>query len=129
MPREAVARPKGAAESPYYSSAIKAGGFVFVSGQGPWDPALGRFSGTTIEEQTDLTLRNLQAVLEQAGAGLEDVVKVQVHLRDIEDFDRFNQIYMQYFAAPRPARTTVGSDVGEIMIEIDAMAYVGQPPG
>lgn len=125
MPRNAVAKPKDAAESQYYSPAIRAGGFIFVSGQGPWDSSLGRFTGDTIEEQTAITLRNLKAVLEQAGATMDDVVKVQAHLKNIDDFERFSQEYMKHFNAPRPARTTVGSDVGEIMVEIDAVAYVG----
>lgn len=125
MPKTAIESPKGATSKPYYSPAILAGGFVFVSGQGPFDTALGRFAGDTIEEQTEITLRNLRAVLKQAGAELADVVKVQVHLRDINDFDRFNRVYVRHFEEPRPARTTVGSDVGEIMIEIDAVAFVG----
>jgi len=127
MPRDAVAKPKDAADSPYYSPAVRAGGFVYVSGQGPWDSALGRFAGDTIEEQTEITLRNLRAVLEQAGATMDDVVKIQAHLKNIDDFERFSQTYMKHFKAPRPARTTVGSDVGEILVEIDAVAYIGPP--
>ncbi len=125
MPRKIVRPPENAAESPFYSAATKAGGFVFVSGQGPWDPERSAFAGETIEEQADLTLRSLQGVLQEAGAGLTDVVKVQVHLRDLNDFDRFNQVYVRFFPAPAPARTTVGSDLGEIMIEIDAIAFTG----
>ncbi len=125
MPCKIVRPPENAAASPYYSAATKAGGFVFVSGQGPWDPERRIFAGETIEEQADLTLRSLQGVLQEAGAGLTDVVKVQVHLRDLNDFDRFNQVYVRFFPAPAPARTTVGSDLGEIMIEIDAIAFTG----
>ncbi len=125
MPRKIVRPPENAAASPFYSAATKAGGFVFVSGQGPWDPERSAFAGETIEEQADLTLRSLQGVLQEAGAGLTDVVKVQVHLRDLNDFDRFNQVYVRFFPAPAPARTTVGSDLGEIMIEIDAIAFTG----
>jgi 2-iminobutanoate/2-iminopropanoate deaminase len=125
MPRKIVQSPENATSSPYYSAATKAGGFVFVSGQGPWDPARSAFAGDTIEEQTELTLRSLQEVLHEAGAGLTDVVKVQVHLRDLDDFDRFNQVYVRFFPSPAPARTTVGSELGEIMIEIDAIAYTG----
>lgn len=125
MPREIVNRPQGAASSPYYSAATRAGGFVFVSGQGPWDPALEDFGGNTIEEQAELTLRSLKGALEQAGADVSDVVKVHVHLRDINDFDRFNQVYVKHFPSPAPARTTVGSHIGDIMIEIDAIAYIG----
>lgn len=125
MPRKIVRSPENAASSPYYSAATKAGGFVFVSGQGPWDPARGSFAGETIEEQAELTLRSLQGVLQEAGVGLIDVVKVQVHLRDLDDFDRFNQVYVRFFPSSAPARTTVGSGLGEIMIEIDAIAFTG----
>lgn len=125
MPRDIVSAPEDAASSAYYSAATKAGGFVFISGQGPWDPRRGAFAGTTIEEQADLTLKCLERVLHEAGCSLADVVKVQVHLRDLDDFDRFNQVYARYFPAPAPARTTVGSQLGEIMIEIDAIASAG----
>jgi reactive intermediate/imine deaminase len=125
MPRETVRAPENAARSPYYSAATKAAGLVFVSGQGPWDPERGAFAGATIEEQTELTLKCLERVLREAGCGLADVVKVQVHLRDLDDFDRFNQVYVRYFPSPAPARTTVGSQLGEIMIEIDAIASPG----
>jgi reactive intermediate/imine deaminase len=125
MPRKIVRAPEGAATSPYYSAATKAAGLVFVSGQGPWDPVRGTFAGSTIEEQTEMTLESLQRVLQEAGCGLADVVKVQVHLRDLDDFDRFNQVYVRYFPSPAPARTTVGSQLGEIMIEIDAIACAG----
>ncbi len=123
MPRKIVRPAENAAMSPHYSAATKAGGFVFVSGQGPWDPKRRAFAGETIEEQAELTLHSLQGVLLEAGAGLTDVVKVQVHLRDLVDVDRFNQVYDRFFPSPAPARTTVGSDLGEIMIEIDAIAF------
>lgn len=129
MPRDAVQRPVGAAESAYYSPAIRAGDFIFVSGQGPYDPAVGGFVGDTIEEQTAITLRNLKAVLEMAGASMDDVVKVQAYLKRIDDWERFSEEYVKHFAAPRPARTTLGSDVGEILVEIDAVAYVGPRRG
>lgn len=129
MPRKIVRPPENSASSPYYSAATKAGGFVFVSGQGPWDPKCRAFAGETIEEQAELTLRSLQGVLQESGAGLTDVVKAQVHLRDFDDFDdfdRFNQVYVRFFPSPAPARTTVGSDLGEIMFEIDAIAFTGR---
>jgi 2-iminobutanoate/2-iminopropanoate deaminase len=126
MPRDIVRMPPGSSASPYYSAATIAGGFVFVSGQGPWDPERGEFSSGPIEEQAELTLRRLEAVLAQAGAGLQDVVKVGVHLADIDDFELFNQVYIAHFPHAPPARTTVGSNVGGILVEIDAIAFTGR---
>jgi len=106
-----------------YSPGIQAGGMVFVSGQGPLDPNSQQIVGTTIEEQTTLTLQNVQRVLKAAGADMDDCVKVSVHLLNIKDFDRFNAIYKTFFKAPYPARTTVQSGLwSNILVEIDAIA-------
>ena len=91
-----------------YSPAVKAGGWIFVSGQGPEDPITHEVKGKTIEEQTQYALENLLAVLAEAGAKPADVVQVHVFLRDLNDFSRFNKVYAQYFPDPKPARTTVG---------------------
>ena len=125
MPRKAVTMPANVSPSPYYSPAVRAGDFIFISGQGPRDPETGQFAGENIEQQTELTLNSVRAVLRAAGADLDDVVKVHVHLRHIDDFDRFNAVYTRFFGNPKPARTTVGSHVGDILIEIDAVAYTG----
>lgn len=109
-----------------YSQGIKAGGFVFVAGQGPGDPATGAIRGTTIAEQTRYTLENVQAILAAAGATLADVVKVTAHLADLKDFAEFNRVYAEYFPEPRPVRTTVGSQLGGFLVEIDVIAYVGE---
>jgi 2-iminobutanoate/2-iminopropanoate deaminase len=77
-----------------------------------------------IEAQTRQALENVSAILAAAGASLADVVKVTVHLADLQDFDRFNQVYASYFDEPRPARTTVGSQLLGILVEIDAVAVV-----
>ena len=103
---------------------------VYVSGQGPLDPATGAIQGSTIEEQTELTLSNIRRVLEAAGCEMDDCVKVTVHLKDIGEFDRFNATYARFFARPYPARTTVQSVLwGGILIEIDAIAVRGGARG
>ena len=108
-----------------YSQAIRAGDFVYVSGQGPLDPATLEVLGTTIEEQTEQTLRNLEAVVAAAGATLGDVVKVSAFLASIDDFPGFNATYERIFAAePRPARTTTGAALRGILVEIDAVLYL-----
>ena len=108
-----------------YSQALKAGDFVFVAGQGSIDPSTQKVIGETIEEQTTQTLLNIKAILEAAGAELADVVKVTVHLSDLALFSRFNAVYTGYFPDPKPVRTTVGSQLPGILVEIDVIAYVG----
>lgn len=90
-----------------YSQAVKTNGFVYVSGQVAFDPATGQFVAGGIAEQTERVLRNLTAVLEAAGTGLERVVKTSVFLADMEDFAAMNEVYAQFFPNDPPARTTI----------------------
>jgi len=108
-----------------YSQGLRVGDFVFVAGQGPSDPATGKLKGDTIEEQTAQVLDNIKAILEAAGASMGDVVKSTVHLSDLALFGRFNTVYAGYFPDPKPVRTTVGSQLPGILVEIDVIAYVG----
>jgi 2-iminobutanoate/2-iminopropanoate deaminase len=108
-----------------YSQAIRAGDFVFVSGQGPLDPATLEVLGTTIEEQTEQTLRNVGAIAEAAGGSLADVVKVSAFLSSIDLFPGFNATYERIFdTLPRPARTTTGAELRGILVEIDAVLHL-----
>jgi 2-iminobutanoate/2-iminopropanoate deaminase len=108
-----------------YSQAIRAGDFVYISGQGPLDPATLEVVGTKVEEQTERTLRNLEAIATAAGGGLGDVVKVSVFLASIDDFPAFNATYERIFPnEPRPARTTTGAELRNILVEIDAVLYL-----
>jgi 2-iminobutanoate/2-iminopropanoate deaminase len=108
-----------------YSQAIRAGDFVFISGQGPLDPATLEVRGTTVEEQTELTLRNVEAIARSAGGSLRDVVKVSAFLSSIELFPAFNAAYERIFDfEPRPARTTTGAQLRNILVEIDAVLYL-----
>lgn len=105
-----------------YSDGVKIGGFLFVSGQAAVDFRTSRFVLGTIEEETHLTLGNIKAIVEAAGASMEDVVKCTAHLSDIRDFDRYNAVYSQYFPGVKPARTTVQSVLAEgIKVEIDCI--------
>jgi 2-iminobutanoate/2-iminopropanoate deaminase len=108
-----------------YSQALKAGDFVFVAGQGSIDPVTQKIIGETIEEQTTQTLSNIKAILAEAGVTMGDVVKATVHLSDLALFSRFNAVYSSYFPDPKPVRTTVGSQLPGILVEIDVIAYVG----
>jgi 2-iminobutanoate/2-iminopropanoate deaminase len=109
-----------------YSQAVVAGGFVFVSGQRPVDPrTMEVVEG--FEAQARQTLTNLAAVLAAAGASTSDVVKVSVYLADLSVFQRFNEIYGEFFGAPLPARTTVATSLRGILVEIDAIAVAPAP--
>jgi 2-iminobutanoate/2-iminopropanoate deaminase len=105
-----------------YSDAVTAGGFLFVSGQASVDFTTSQFVLGTIEEETKRTLDNIKAIIEAAGATMDDIVKCTAHLADISDFDRYNAVYASYFTGIKPARTTVQSVLAEhIKVEIDAI--------
>jgi 2-iminobutanoate/2-iminopropanoate deaminase len=112
--------------NPAYSPGILVGELVFVSGQGPLNPETKEFEVHDFEREVELTLSNVERVLVSAGASLRDVVKVTVHLQNINDFMRMNTVYERYFPEPRPARTTVQSVLmSGISVEIDAIAVRG----
>ena len=108
-----------------YSQAIRSGEFVFASGQIPLDPVTGEIVEGEIEDETRQVLRNLEAVLEAAGSGLDRVIKATVYLTDLSLFPRVNAIYAEAFDVdPAPARVTVGVAALPLgaAIEIDAIA-------
>jgi 2-iminobutanoate/2-iminopropanoate deaminase len=106
-----------------YSHAVSAHGFLYTAGLGPLDPSTGVVVGSEIEEQTRQTLRNVGTVLAGAGLGFGDVVKSTVHLADVEsDFAGFNRAYAEFFTEGFPVRTTVGSTLLNILVEIDVVA-------
>ncbi len=115
-----IAAPAGA-----YSPGIRAGGFIFVSGQIPKDPDTSRIVGDDIETQTRQVLVNVRAVLESAGASLKDLVSVTVYLADPDLWGRFNEEYKSILSPPYPTRTAVGASLRGILVEISAVAYVG----
>ncbi len=107
-----------------YVQGVKAGGFVWVSGQIPLDPATGSIVPGGIREQTERALRNVQAVLEAAGSGLDRAVRVTVYLADLGDFAAMNEVYGRFFPAAPPARVCVevaGLPKGA-KIEVEAVA-------
>ncbi len=109
-----------------YSQAIAANGFVFTSGQIPIDPATGRIDAADIEAQTAQVIRNLAAILEAAGSGLDKVIKTTCFLSDISHFSRFNEIYGHYFTQ-KPARSCVEAAKlpKDALLEIEAVAAIG----
>jgi 2-iminobutanoate/2-iminopropanoate deaminase len=125
MSKQQISTSTGAQPIGAYSQGLRAGDFVFVSGQGPLDPQTGKIVGDTIEDQTARVLENIEAILAAGGASMADVVKVTAHLSDLALFERYNKVYARYFPDPKPTRTTVGSQLPGILVEIDAIAYVG----
>lgn len=107
-----------------YSQAIVAGGTVFTSGQIPIDPATGRIEAQEVEGQARQALQNLKNVLEAAGSSLSKVVRTTVFIKDMNDFQKINAIYSEYFSEPFPARSCV--EVARLpkdaLLEIEAVA-------
>jgi 2-iminobutanoate/2-iminopropanoate deaminase len=115
-----------AAPSPIgpYSQAIRANGFVFVSGQIPVRPDSGEVVGCEIQTQTRQVMQNIEAILRAAGTGFDKVVKTTVFLSNLDDFSGFNQVYEEYFGEAKPARATVQAArlPKEVLLEIEAIA-------
>lgn len=107
-----------------YSQAIKANGFVFVSGQIALDPKTGEFAAPDIALQTARVLENLKAILEASGVSLHHVVKSTVYLKDMNDFTAMNEVYAKFFTAAPPARSTVQAArlPKDALVEIDVVA-------
>lgn len=107
-----------------YSQAVKANGFIFASGQIPTDPQTGQFVAGGIAEQTEQVLKNLAAVLEAAGSGLNQVVKTTVFLIDMQEFAAMNEVYGKFFREEPPARATVEAArlPRDARVEIEAIA-------
>ncbi len=110
-----------------YSQAVKAGGFIFTSGQIALDPATGAVAGGDVQAQTRRALLNLKAVLEAAGSSMARAVKTTVFLKNMGDFAAMNQVYAEFFPDAPPARSTV--EVARLpkdaLVEIEAVAIVG----
>ena len=125
MPKQPFRSSKAPPPGGAYSQALRAGDLVFVSGIGPAHPETGALADT-IEEQTAQVLESISNILAEAGAGMKDVVKSTVHLSDLSLFAGFNEEYAKWCPEPRPVRTTVGSQLAGIMVEIDVVAWTGE---
>lgn len=121
MPREALQPDGVAVPKPPYSPVIVTGDLVYTAGQAPFDVD-GKLVSDDIAEQTRQTLRNLGACLAAAGCGFEDVVKVNAYLTSLDDFPAYNAVYLEFFDAPYPARTTVQAGLVGFKVEIEAVA-------
>ena len=116
-----IAAPRGP-----YSPAVRAGGFIYVSGQVPIDPVTNKPVAGDVQAETRQVLSNVRRILEGCGASLADVVKCTVFLADVKDFAAMNEVYTEFFGAAKPARTTVAIaalPLAGAKVEIDAVAY------
>ncbi|MGA2191988.1 MAG: RidA family protein [Nitrospirota bacterium] len=125
MPREIIRSGRAPAAVGAYSQAVRAGDFLFVSGQIPLNPETGEVVFSDIKEQTERVLVNIRNILQEAGMGLEDVVKTTVYLELMDDLSRVNEVYGRFFGENPPARAAV--EVArlpkDVAIEIEAVAY------
>ena len=124
MAKEAVWPKDGPAPKGPYSPAIVYNELIFVSGQGPVDPATGKIIDGDVLDQMKATMENIEIILKAAGSSLKDVLKVTVYLADMNEFARMNDLYKEYFGPTFPARTTIqaGRLPMDIKIEIDVTA-------
>jgi len=122
--RDVIATSKAPQAVGPYSQAIRAGGFIFVSGQIAIDPANGQIAAGGIAAQTERALKNLSAILGAAGSGLERVVRSTVFLKNMSDFGAMNEVYARFWTSTPPARSTV--EVArlpkDVLVEIDVIA-------
>jgi len=122
--KDVISTGKGPKAIGPYSQAIRANGFVFISGQVAFDPATGQVVEGDVAKQTARVLENLKAILEAAGSALEKAVRTTVFLKDMNDFAKMNEVYGRYFPHQPPARSTV--EVArlprDVRVEIDLIA-------
>jgi len=125
--KEIISTSKAPSAIGPYSQAVKVGGTVYISGQIPIDPATGKFAAGDIKGQTEQSLKNIGAILAEAGYGYEDVVKTTVLLADIADFVPMNEVYAKFFTENCPARAAFAvKDLPKgALVEIEAVAYRG----
>jgi reactive intermediate/imine deaminase len=129
MSRTPIQIPNAPAPGGAYSQGMVVGDLLFTAGMGPSDPVTRETVGETTAEQTRQTLRNLAALLDAAGCTFRDVVKVTTHLADLSDFQEYDAAYREFFEAPYPVRTTVGSQLAGIRVEIDLVAAIPRSEG
>jgi len=111
--------------APYSQAILAKGRTLYVSGQGSFDPEANQFRAGALREQAERTFRNVQLILEAAGATWQDVVKVNIYLANVLDFAEMNEVYRELLSEPYPARTTVQAGlIGQMLIEVDCVAVL-----
>jgi 2-iminobutanoate/2-iminopropanoate deaminase len=123
--RKTVMADNGPVPAGPYSHAVVANGFVFISGQGPVNPETGAMPDA-FADQVRQTFKNVQTILEAAGSSLDEVVKVNAYVTDLTRFAEFNDVYKEFFQDDPPARTTVGTALLGILVEVDCIAAISE---
>jgi 2-iminobutanoate/2-iminopropanoate deaminase len=125
MPAQIVKSPNAPQPKGPYSQGLVAGGFLFVSAQGPFDSKTGKIAGSSIESQTRQTLDNIKAIIEAAGLTMRNLVRVSVFLKNASDFQKMNEVYKAYFPQDPPTRTTLetGIPIPDVLVSMDAIAH------
>jgi 2-iminobutanoate/2-iminopropanoate deaminase len=123
--RKTVMADNGPVPAGPYSHAVVANGFVFISGQGPVNPETGAMPDA-FADQVRQTFKNVQTILEAAGSSLDEVVKVNAYVTDLTRFAEFNDVYKEFFQEDPPARTTVGTALLGILVEVDCIAAISE---
>ncbi len=127
MSKIEISHPEKTVSTGAYSAGVLEDGWLFISGQGSIDLKIGSVTRGTIEEETICTLNHIKKIVEAAGGSIENIVKCNVHLKDINDFDRYNAVYASFFDGVMPARTTVQSVLSDgLKVEIDAIAKINE---
>lgn len=128
MYKQPIKTPRAPAAIGPYSQGVKAGGFIFVSGQIPLDPTSGEVVEGDVAHQADRVMRNIRAILDDSGSTMEDIVKTTIYLADMNDFTAVNDVYGRYFSSEAPARATVqvARLPKDVRVEIEATAWVGE---
>jgi 2-iminobutanoate/2-iminopropanoate deaminase len=123
--REAISTSEAPCVAGPYSPGLLVGEWIFLAGQGGVDPKTDRMIGDSVAEQVEQTFRNIEALLQAAGASLGDIVSCQVHLADLADFAKFNEAHAQQFPGEmKPVRTTVRADLlADMRVEVTAIAH------
>lgn len=126
MEKESISTNKAPAAIGPYSQAIKTGNMIFTSGQLGINPETGEFVDDNIQEETRQSLKNLMAIMEEAGGTFEDIVKVTIFIKDMENFSKINEVYEEYFSTHKPARSCV--EISRLPkngnVEIEAIAII-----
>ena len=122
--RDVILTDRGPKPIGPYSQAIRANGFLYVSGQVALDAKTGEMRGTDVREQTERALENVKGILEAAGSNLHHIVKTTVFLKDMNDFTAMNEVYAKYFTSAPPARSTVQVSrlPKDALVEIEVIA-------
>lgn len=128
MPKKAINVPGAAPPGGPYSTVVKAGGFLFISGQGTIDPETGTQPECSFEDYVRLCMNNVKRLVEGAGATMDDIVKTTVFLADMDRFHDFNEVYTTFFEGDRPARSCIqaGRLPFDFPVEVEAIVYVGE---